>query len=147
VSVSLNVRAVVDDLLAMTRREAVRVILFERARLVGIGAGVRCAVTDLSAVGALLTITAGLPRAPLRLEFDLGGVSFALAVEIQRASAGEHVAVAFIDPPSDQLHRLIAVEQRLALAAGRINVRERRSSLRQAGSGGETQSGVTEPLP
>jgi hypothetical protein len=118
----------------MTRREAVRVILFERARLVGIGGGVRCAVTDLSAVGALLTVAARLPRSPLRLEFELGGESLVLAVEIQRASAGEHVAVAFIDPPADQLHRLIAVEQRLAIAAGRVNVRDRRSARPGAGT-------------
>jgi hypothetical protein len=118
----------------MTRREAVRVVLFERARLVGFGGGVRCAVTDLSAVGALLTVAARLPQPPLRLEFELGGESFALAVRTQRASAGEHVAVAFIDPPTDRLHRLIAVEQRLAIAAGRLNVRDRRSARPGAGT-------------
>jgi hypothetical protein len=134
VAATLNVPAVVDDLLAMTRREAVRVVLFERARLVGIDAGVRCAVTDLSAIGALLTVAARLPRPPLRLEFELGGESFALAVQTRRASAGEHVAVAFIDPPTDRLHRLIAVEQRLAIAAGRVNVRERRSARTGAGT-------------
>jgi hypothetical protein len=118
----------------MTRREAVRVVLFERARLMGIDGGVRCAVTDLSAAGALLTVAARVPRPPLRLEFELGGESFALAVQTQRASAGEHVAVAFIDPPSDRLHRLIAVEQRLAIAAGRVNVRDRRSARPGAGT-------------
>jgi PilZ domain len=111
----------------MTRRQAVRVVLFGRARLVGMGGAVPCAVTDLSAVGALLTVGARLPGPPLRLEFELGGESFALAVEVQRTSAREHVAVVFVDPPTDRLHQLIAVEQRLAIAAGRINVRERRS--------------------
>jgi len=119
--------AVADDLSPMTRREAVRVVLFGRARLVGVGRGVRCAIIDVSAGGALLTVTARLPRAPLQLEFELAGEPVELPVEVQRASAGEHVAVAFIDPPADWLHRLIAAEQRVALAAGRVNVRERRS--------------------
>lgn len=110
----------------MTRREAVRILLFERARLVGYGGGVRCAIIDLSAVGALVTVTSRLPGPPLRLEFELGGEALALAVEIKRASAGEQVVVAFTDPPLDRLHRLITAEQRLALAAGRNNVRDRR---------------------
>jgi hypothetical protein len=114
----------------MTRREAVRVLLFERAVLLGGGRGVRCAVVDLSATGALLTLTAALPPSPLRLRFDLGGEPLTLAVEVRRASAGTRVAVAFLEPPVNQLHRLIAIEQRHALAAGRVNVRERRSRRR-----------------
>lgn len=114
----------------MTRREAVRVLLFERAVLRGRGRGVRCAVADLSAIGARLTLTARLPPSPLRLEFDLGGESFTLTVEVRRASPGADVAVSFVDPPVEQLHRLIAIEQRRALAAGRVNVRERRSERR-----------------
>ena len=101
-------------------------ILFERARLAGRGGAVRCAVTDLSAAGALLTVTARLPPAPLTLEFELGGEAFSLPIEIQRAAPARQVAVAFIDPPAERLHRLIATEQRLALKAGRSNVRERR---------------------
>jgi hypothetical protein len=123
----------------MTRREAVRVVLFGRARLVGMGGGVRCAIIDVSAGGALLTIAARVPRPPLQLEFELGGEPVELPVEIQRAAAGEHVAVAFIDPPADWLHRLIAAEQRVALAAGRVNVRERRSL--QGGTRGEVLPG------
>lgn len=93
----------------------------------------RCAVVDLSAVGARLSLTASPPRPPLWLEFELGGEPLTLGVEVQRASPGEHVAVAFVDPPLDQLHRLIAIEQRLALSAGRVNVRERRSRRRGGG--------------
>jgi hypothetical protein len=121
----------------MTRREAVRILLFERAQLVGGGRGVRCAVIDLSAVGALITVTAALPRPPLRLQFEIGGEALTLKVEIQRAAEGKQVAVSFIDPPVDRLHRLIAVEQRLALAAGRKNVHERRSPRRGHGARGE----------
>jgi hypothetical protein len=111
----------------MTRREAVRVLLFERAALVGEDGAVRCAVVDLSALGALLTLVGRVPQPPLWLEFELGGEPLDLAVEIQRASPGERVAVEFVEPPVDQLHRLIAVEQRMALSVGRVNVRERRS--------------------
>ena len=102
-------------------------LLFERARLVGAGGAVRCAMIDLSAAGALLTVTARLPRPPLRLEFELEDEAFSLAAEVQRASPGRQVALAFVDPPADRLHRVIATEQRLAIAAGRDNVRERRS--------------------
>jgi hypothetical protein len=123
----LNLGRQRDDLPGMTRRQAVRVILFERARLAGRDGAVRCAVVDLSAAGALVTVTARLPRPPLRLEFEIGGEPFSLAVAVRRASPGEHVAVAFVDPPSDQLHHVIATEQRLAIAAGRVNVVERRS--------------------
>jgi PilZ domain len=107
----------------MTRRDAVRIVLFERASLAGRSGGVRCAVVDLSALGALVTITARVPSPPLRLEFDIGGEALSLPVEIRRVAEGNHVAVAFVDPPVDLLHRLIAVEQRRALAAGRLNVR------------------------
>jgi hypothetical protein len=120
----------------MTRRQAVRILLFTRAWLVGGPRGVRCAIIDLSAVGALLTVNAHVPQAPLRLEFELGGEALALNVEIQRASEGKQVAVSFIDPPIDRLHRLIAVEQRLALAKGRINVHERRTHRRGSGARG-----------
>jgi hypothetical protein len=111
----------------MTRREAVRILLFERAQLVGHSGGVRCALVDFSAVGARLSLTAHVPSPPLRLEFTIGGEALALPVEVQRAAEGKQVAVSFVDPPVDRLHRLIAVEQRLALAAGRSNVRERRT--------------------
>jgi hypothetical protein len=114
----------------MTRRHAVRVVLFERARLVGAQGGVRCAVIDLSATGALLTIAARLPRPPLRLEFEIGEEAFAPAVEVLRVSPNQQVAVTFVDPPSDRLHHAIATEQRLALAKGRVNVRERRALRR-----------------
>jgi hypothetical protein len=121
----------------MTRRDAVRILLFERARLAGLGGAVRCAIVDLSAIGALLTMTGRLPRPPLRLQFELGGEALELAVDVQRAVPGEHVAVVFVDPPVDQLHRLIAAEQRLALSAGRLNVRERRSRRRGTGARGD----------
>jgi hypothetical protein len=125
----------------MTRRDAVRILLFERARLSGLGGAVRCAIVDLSAIGALLTVTARAPLPPLRLEFELGGEMLSLAVEVQRAVPGEHVAIAFIDPPTDQLHRLIAAEQRTALAAGRPNVRERRSRRRATWTHGDDNAG------
>jgi PilZ domain len=121
---------------SMTRRKAVRILLFERARLVGGPRAVRCAIIDLSAVGALLTLTASVPQSPLRLEFELGGEALKLEVEVKRAAEGKQVAVAFIDPPVDRLHRLIAVEQRRSLAKGRINVYERRTHRRGAGPRG-----------
>lgn len=120
----------------MTRRQAVRILLFERARLVGGPRAVRCAIIDLSAAGALLTVTARLPQAPLRLEFELGVEALKLDVVVERASEGKQVAVSFVDPPVDRLHRLIAVEQRLALAKGRINVHERRTPRRDSGPRG-----------
>jgi hypothetical protein len=120
----------------MTRRQAVRILLFERARLVGGPRSVRCAIIDLSAVGALLTLAASVPQPPLRLEFELGGEGLKLEVEVKRAAEGRQVAVAFIDPPVDRLHRLIAVEQRQSLAKGRINVYERRNRRRGAGPRG-----------
>jgi hypothetical protein len=130
----------------MTRRKAVRILLFERARLVGGPRAVRCAIIDLSAVGALLTLTATVPQAPLRLEFELGGEGLKLEVEVKRAAEGKQVAVAFVDPPVDRLHRLIAVEQRRALAKGRINVYERRTHRRGAGPrGGVPLEGPDEP--
>lgn len=121
---------------SMTRRKAVRILLFERARLVGGPRAVRCAIIDLSAVGALLTLASSVPQAPLRLEFELGGERLKLEVEVKRAAEGRQVAVAFVDPPVDRLHRLIAVEQRQALAKGRINVYERRTHRRGAGPRG-----------
>ncbi len=126
----------------MTRRQAVRILLFTRARLVGGPRAVRCAVIDLSAVGALLTVSAHLPQVPLRLEFELGGEGLSLDVVVERAPAGKQVAVSFVDPPVDRLHRLIAVEQRLALAKGRINVHERRTQRRGSGrQGGVSPNG------
>lgn len=131
---------------SMTRRRAVRILLFERARLVGGPRAVRCAIIDLSAVGALLTLTATVPQAPLRLEFELGGERLKLEVEVKRVAEGKQVAVAFIDPPADRLHRLIAVEQRQSLAKGRINVYERRTPRRGAGPRGEVPlDGPNEP--
>jgi PilZ domain len=121
---------------SMTRRKAVRILLFERARLVGGPRAVRCAIIDLSAVGALLTLTATVPQAPLRLEFELGGEGLKLEVEVKRVAEGKQVAVAFVDPPVDRLHRLIAVEQRQSLAKGRINVYERRTQRRGSGPRG-----------
>jgi len=120
----------------MTRRQAVRILLFQRARLVGGPRAVLCAIVDLSAVGALLSLNAHVPQAPLRLDFELGGEALRLNVVVERASEGKQVAVSFVDPPIDRLHRLIAVEQRLALAKGRINVHERRTQRRGAGPGG-----------
>src|ERR1700744_2495799 len=121
---------------SMTRRKAVRILLFERARLVGGPRAVRCAVIDLSAVGALPTLAAAVPQEPLRLEFELGGEGLKLEVEVKRVAEGKQVAVAFAEPPVERLHRLIAVEQRQALAKGRINVYERRTPRRGAGPRG-----------
>jgi hypothetical protein len=121
---------------SMTRRQAVRILLFERARLVGGPRAVRCAIVDLSAVGALLSVTAHVPQAPLRLDFELGGEALRLEVVVERVAESKQIAVSFVDPPVDRLHRLIAVEQRLALAKGRKNVHERRTQRRGAGPRG-----------
>lgn len=72
----------------MTRRESVRVVLFTRATLIGVERSLRCAVVDLSAAGARLTVTASLPTPPLRLAFELGGAKLEFPVEIQRPSSG-----------------------------------------------------------
>jgi PilZ domain len=110
----------------MTRRESVRVLVFARARLIGADRSLRCAVVDLSASGAMLTVTARVPAPPLRLELELGGEKLVLPIETQRASPDGGVAVAFAQPHSEQLHHLIAVEQRRALAQHRVNISERR---------------------
>lgn len=120
----------------MSRRQAVRVVLFERGRLIGTERAVRCALTDLSASGASLSVGTRLPSPPLRLEFRMGDDEFSLELELERVVPGGRVAVRFLDPPSDRLHHLLATEQRRALAAGRVPVRERRSR----GSGGTSRS-------
>jgi hypothetical protein len=109
----------------MTRRESVRVLVFSRARLMGIDRSLRCAVVNVSAAGAMLTIAQGVPTPPLRLEFELGGETLVLPIESQRASPGG-IAVAFARPHSERLHHLIAAEQRRALAQHRVNISERR---------------------
>jgi hypothetical protein len=110
----------------MTRRESVRVLVFSRARLMGIDRSLRCAVVNVSAAGAMLTIAQGVPTPPLRLEFELGGETLVLPIESQRASPGGGIAVAFARPHSERLHHLIAAEQRRALAQHRVNISERR---------------------
>jgi hypothetical protein len=110
----------------MTRRESVRIVLFARGLLHGDGSSVRCAVVDLSAGGALLAVTGKLPEPPLRLEFELGGETHEFPVEILRYPPGSRVAVTFPRPPAEKMFRLIAAEQRHALAQGRINISDRR---------------------
>jgi hypothetical protein len=110
----------------MTRRESVRVLVFARARLMGMNRSLRCAVVDVSAAGAMLTVTGGVPAPPLRLEFELGGEKLVLPIESQRTSPGGGIAVAFARPHSERLHHLIAAEQRRALAQHRVNISERR---------------------
>ncbi|MGO9958305.1 MAG: PilZ domain-containing protein [Solirubrobacteraceae bacterium] len=110
----------------MTRRESVRVLLFARAKLIGVDRSLRCAVVDLSAAGAMLTVTGRVPAPPLRLELELGGERLELPIEIQRLSPDGGVAVAFARPHSERLHHLIAAEQRRALAQRRVNISERR---------------------
>jgi len=111
----------------MTRRDAVRVNLFAGATLTGADGSLRCAVTNLSAAGAMLTVTGRLPRPPLRLAMEVGGETLELAVEVQRVPPGGEVAVVFHGPGSERLHGLIAAEQRQALARGQLNVSERRA--------------------
>lgn len=110
----------------MTRREAVRVKLFARGTLIGADRSVRCAVVNLSAAGALLSMTARMPAPPLRLAVQLGGGELEFPVEVLRVSDSGGVAVAFPPPHSEALHHLLAVEQRHALAHGRVNISERR---------------------
>jgi hypothetical protein len=110
----------------MSRRGAVRVTLFARARLTGAGRAVRCAVTDVSAGGARLSLSGEVPPPPLRLELELGGEQLAFDVELSRVLDQGGVAVTFPRPHSDRLHRLLADEQRRALAQGRANISERR---------------------
>jgi hypothetical protein len=102
--------------------------LFARATLIGVDRSVRCALIDLSAAGAMLTVTAALPTPPLRLVVEFGGAELELPLEIRRVSTSGGVAVAFPHPHSESLHHLIAVEQRHALAQGRVNISERRVS-------------------
>jgi hypothetical protein len=109
-----------------SRREAVRINVFARASLIGGDRSVRCAVVNLSAAGAMLSLTASLPAQPLRLAIEFGGAQLELPVEVVRSGPGGGLAVAFPRPPSEALFRLIAVEQRYALAKGRVNISERR---------------------
>jgi PilZ domain len=110
-----------------TRRETVRIILFARGRLLGADCSRLCAVVDLSAAGARLTAMASVPAPPLRLRFELGGEELEYPVEIARLSEDGAIAVAFRRPYSERLYRLIAAEQRRALAQGRVNISERRA--------------------
>jgi hypothetical protein len=111
----------------MSRREAVRIILFLRATLSGAGNHrVRCAVVNLSAVGALLSLSEQVPPAPLRLSFTLGGEDFDLAVELRRVREDGSASVMFPGARSERLYRVVAAAQRQALAQGRKNVSDRR---------------------
>jgi PilZ domain len=123
---ALNLGGVRDDDGVMSRREAVRVVLFARGALLGQGRAVRCAIVNLSAAGAMLTLMGEPPAAPLRLQFELGGDQFELPVVVCRAAGDGSLAVTFPQPHSERLHHLIAAEQRRALAQGRANISERR---------------------
>jgi hypothetical protein len=101
------------------------VVLFVRGTLIGADRSLRCALVNLSAGGALLTMTGNLPIAPLRLVFELEDERLEFPVEVARACP-EGVAVAFPRPHSERLHRLLAGAQRRALAQGRVNISERR---------------------
>lgn len=110
----------------MSRREAVRIILFQRAALTGAGERrLRCAVINLSAVGAMLSVSEEIPPPPLRLSFTLGEENFDLPVEVRRASKGS-ASVMFVGPRNERLYRVVAAEQRQALALGRVNISDRR---------------------
>ncbi len=115
-----------DDLAVMTRREAVRVNVFARASLIGGDRSVRCAVVNLSAAGAMLSLTAPLPAQPLRLAIEFGGEHLEFPIDLVRAGAAGGIAVTFPQPHPEVLHRLVAIEQRHALAQGRVNISERR---------------------
>lgn len=123
---ALNLGGVRDDDGVMSRREAVRVVLFTRGALRGQGRAVRCAIVNLSASGAMLTLTTKPPAGPLRLQFELGEEQLEFPVVVCRAEGDGALAVAFPQPPSEHLHHLIAAEQRRALAQGRANISERR---------------------
>jgi hypothetical protein len=110
----------------MTRREAVRVTLFSRGVLIGSDRAVPCAIVDISAAGAKLTIAQELPAPPLQLRFELGDGSLEFPVDVRRSMPGGAFAVEFPRPHSEQMHRLIAAAQRHALAQGQVNVRDRR---------------------
>jgi hypothetical protein len=122
----------------MTRRESVRVVLFARARLSGTDRSVRCAIVDLSAAGAKLSLSARLPVTPLRLEFELCGEQLEFEVDVRRVAADGNVVVVFPRPRSERLYRVIAAEQRRALAQGRVNISERRVPPSFRSAEGET---------
>ena len=111
----------------MSRRDSVRVILFARGTLIGVEGSVRCALVNVSAAGAMLTVTGALPTPPLRLKFELGAELIELPIEVRRVHRNGGVAVAFPSPHSERVHRLVAAEQRRMLALGRVNVVDRRS--------------------
>ena len=131
----------------MTRRQSVRVILFARGTLTGADGALRCAVVDLSAGGAMLTVNGRLPAPPLRLAFELRGETLELPVDIQRMPPGRGVAVSFPRPYSERLYRLIAEEQRVALAQGRLNVVDRRAPRSVRGPRGEAGPKRDDSLP
>jgi hypothetical protein len=120
----------------MTRRDAVRVNLFERGVLSGSDRSLRCAIVDLSASGALLTVTSRLPQPPLTLRFELGEETLELPVELLRVLHGRGVAVSFSPPYSERLYRAIASEQRRAIASGRIGISDRRTPGTRKGPAG-----------
>jgi hypothetical protein len=121
----------------MTRRESVRVILFARGTLIGGGRAVRCAIVNHSASGAMISFSGEPPAPPLRLHFELVEEKLEFPVEVRRVEREGALAVEFRAPDSDRLHHLIAVEQRRALAQGRVNISERR--LPTAFQGGRTR--------
>ncbi len=115
-----------------------RVVLFARARLIGTNRSVRCAILDLSAAGAKLSLLVHLPLAPLRLEFELCGEQLEFEVDVVRLARDGNVVVVFPRPHSERLYRLIAAEQRRGLAEGRVNISERRVPPSFRGVRGET---------
>jgi hypothetical protein len=110
----------------MTRRESVRVLVFARGSLVGSDRAVRCALVNVSAAGALLSFLGRAPEPPLRLEFELSEIEFSFVIDVIRVPEDGGLVVAFPRPHSEALYRVLAVEQRRALAHGRVNISERR---------------------
>lgn len=125
-SAALNLGGERDDENGMTRRESVRVLVFARGSLTGSDRSIRCAVVNLSAAGALLSFTGKAPKPPLRLAFELEEIEFSFAVDIVRVPKEGGLVVTFPRPHSESLYRVLAIEQRRALAHGRVNISERR---------------------
>jgi hypothetical protein len=104
----------------MSRLGATPISLGSSGTLRGPFSTLACVVTEVSAGGARVALDGRLPSPPLTLGFTIAGQALELPVTVRRAPLDDGVAVAFVLPPTEHFHRLIAAEQRLALSAERL---------------------------
>jgi hypothetical protein len=113
-----------------TRRGAVRLTHGDAGFLVFSGQSAKCAVVDLSVTGARVRLLQPQPIPDeVTFETEVAGETVALRGHVRRGEPGRLIAIEFEDD-TDELSRLLAVAQRLAIADGRRTTVERRRTQR-----------------